>query len=395
MSNIKLNINSQFSTSFGTLKKILKNDAFRYRAHKLNKTYSPKLPPELAIQLTYRCNLRCHSCMQWSNNGFLNLKVKKEIVDLDLNIFQMVLYETRKEKSILHLWGGEPLFHNDWDEISKLIEKDKRQIVLNTNGLLIEEKIESLLKVGSDLILVISLDGNQEDNDKIRGKGTFNKIIQTIILLEDLKKRNLFKGRIIVNTVLNEQLALSLSEFVMKIDRFAVDKLILNFPWYISDIGISIMDKYFLENFDWLNIKNKKSSEFSWHYFQYSFPEGLIPMLKKQINEIQTNKLSMKLRIQPNIEPAEVLNITNCNYPPKYINNSFCLGTYNRASICADGNVSACPDFPEFVMGSLKSDNLINIWNSPDYLKLRTIRNNGMWPLPICFKCSLFSLNRI
>lgn len=378
---------------FNYFKKIIVSNAVRNRALRSNTNYAPKIPPEIALQVTYRCNLRCKSCMQWSTSGFLKCNEEKYGKDLDVNIIEKVIAETENEKSSLHLWGGEPLLHHEWEMISKLLEKDKRQIVLSTNSLLIEEKIDSLLRLGANLHIVISLDGQKEANDIIRGNGTYNKIIRNLIFLNKLKGKNIFPGSIIINTVLNEHLIPSLTKYVKQIEKFNINQLILNYPWYISKVGIEIMDNYFTENFPKTNSMNNKMK--SWHSFQYFIPDNHLLTLKKQLDQIQKSDIKTRLRIQPNIAPYEIKNIVNCNYPQKLIKDSYCLGTFSRMSICADGSVSACPDFPEFTVGDLSKESLKNIWNSDEYKKIREVRTNGMYPLPICFKCSLFSPNRI
>lgn len=394
MSDHKLPYRNLATFDFKHLKNVIQRDALRKRALKEKEHFVPRIPPEIALQITYRCNLRCRSCMQWSKIGFLRNCCSSNYLDLNPEIISRVLFETKEARSILHLWGGEPLIHREWEQVSAEFAKEKRDIVLNTNGVLIEEKLDSLLRLGSKLIFVISLDGNKKSNDYIRGTGTYEKVIRTIKNLTKIRERHLFKGKIIVNTVINESLIPHLSGFVDTINKLSPDQLILNYPWFISDIGCIIMDGYFRENFQWLNTTNK-NSQHSWHSFRFSIPDQSIPILSSQIKSIFQKKLKLKIRIQPNIRPEEILDLRGCNYRMGIHKQSWCLATYNRICVCADGNVSACPDFPEFVMGNLFNENLTGIWNGENYNKTREIRANGFWPLPVCFKCSLYSLNRI
>lgn len=293
--------------SFDYLKNVLRNDAFRVRAAKTGSFYLPPTPPEVALQLTYRCNLRCKSCMQWGKTGFLKLNSDVKYGDMDLKIIQKILDETKIEKSSLHLWGGEPLFHREWETISFLLEKDKRRITLNTNGILIKEKIDSLKRIGPDLDIVLSLDGRKEENDYIRGKGTFSKVIQNIDFLIRLKSNGFLQCKVIINTVLNEHLIPYLAEYVAKIASMNVDKLILSFPWYISDKGKTIMDNYFRENFKWLN----STSVPSWHSFRFSFSKEQVPRLKEQLAKIYDIKPKINIRLQPQMEPEYAFQIMN------------------------------------------------------------------------------------
>ena len=41
-----------------------------HRGRTTSPTYATKLPEEIGVQLTYRCNLRCDTCFQWNDQGF-------------------------------------------------------------------------------------------------------------------------------------------------------------------------------------------------------------------------------------------------------------------------------------------------------------------------------------
>jgi MoaA/NifB/PqqE/SkfB family radical SAM enzyme len=60
-----------------------------------------------------------------------------------------------------------------------------------TNGTLIDEQIIKRFKKQKNVVPMISLEGNQEETDKRRGEGTFNKLQQTMIRM---KKSGLFFG---------------------------------------------------------------------------------------------------------------------------------------------------------------------------------------------------------
>ncbi|MEJ2092236.1 MAG: hypothetical protein P8X65_08585 [Syntrophobacterales bacterium] len=78
----------------------MKSKAARMR--KQNSAYAAEIPQELGIQLTYRCNLRCKHCFQWNEKGFFKEETKSiSKMDLDLEIIEKALNETRKNKANL------------------------------------------------------------------------------------------------------------------------------------------------------------------------------------------------------------------------------------------------------------------------------------------------------
>ncbi len=76
--------------------------------------------------------------------------------------------------------GGEPLIRRDCMELLKLAhDRGVENIGVMTNGLLVPRRIEELARYAT--AVQIGMDGaDEETNDKIRGKGTFKKIIEAL-----------------------------------------------------------------------------------------------------------------------------------------------------------------------------------------------------------------------
>lgn len=84
----------------------------------------------------------------------------------------------------LYLTGGEPLVRKDIWQILKKAKENKIRVGLLTNGLLVSEKSIKKIK-GFVTEIGISIDGSSpETNDKIRGKGTFRKILKATVLIK-------------------------------------------------------------------------------------------------------------------------------------------------------------------------------------------------------------------
>src|SRR5581483_5178975 len=70
------------------------------------------LPDEISFKLTNRCNLRCHHCYQWGDDGHhLEMDAAERDGDLPIELVASVLEATRARGSNVFLWGGEPLFY--------------------------------------------------------------------------------------------------------------------------------------------------------------------------------------------------------------------------------------------------------------------------------------------
>lgn len=134
----------------------------------------------ITINITKKCNLRCKHCFirDYKSNDILNIKTFKKFVN---NVKEKQLISKKLNIAIL---GGEPLLKKQKVlEIAKFGHKMGFKVILSTNGLLIDTKFAKKAKE-HELEVQISLEGaSKKINDNIRGKGTFDKIVESLTIL--------------------------------------------------------------------------------------------------------------------------------------------------------------------------------------------------------------------
>jgi radical SAM protein with 4Fe4S-binding SPASM domain len=139
----------------------------------------------LQLHITDKCNLRCKHCYQKNYKpNELALKQAKNIVEQ----FETLLNRLGKEAKItghINLTGGEPLLSKNFFEIINEIKKINKNISIGilTNGTLIDEKTAKKIKMAGVSYIQVSLEGGKEQNDLIRGKGSFEKTLRAIKFL--------------------------------------------------------------------------------------------------------------------------------------------------------------------------------------------------------------------
>ena len=148
-----------------------------------------RLPSYFIFYPTSRCNLKCTHCFYHDS---LNKKFKELSLD-EIDKF------TKTMDPLLHLilTGGEPYIKKDLAEIARIFYHNTRLPILSipSNGWYLDKmdkQIRNILKWCPELILnqLISLDGLEEDHDRIRGiKGSFKKALEAIKLIKNLKKK--------------------------------------------------------------------------------------------------------------------------------------------------------------------------------------------------------------
>jgi sulfatase maturation enzyme AslB (radical SAM superfamily) len=141
----------------------------------------PTKPGKLWIYTNYDCNLRCSYCVAESSPTAPRRAISLDVVKR--------LVEEAKQAGIASVFftGGEPLI---LDEIFEMLAYSSRhlQTILLTNAMLLNNQRLRKLKeiINDNLIIQVSLDGGcAEHHDAYRGKGTWNKTIKGIELLQE------------------------------------------------------------------------------------------------------------------------------------------------------------------------------------------------------------------
>ncbi|ONI77173.1 radical SAM protein [Actinosynnema sp. ALI-1.44] len=355
--------------------------------------YAAPLPQEVSLQLTYKCNLRCTHCYQWNEQGFFrDFSVQRQRTELDVDVVEQVLRTTAPVRSKTFLWGGEPLMHTRFNEVAELLERYPRTVNMCTNGLLFKRKLDDLLRIGANLNLLISLDGLGEDHEALRGKGTFKRTMENIQLMLDLKRNGEFDGEISLSCMVSHVTVYTMYEFMEWAEELGVNTVYFQFPWFISPEVAQAMDKVYQESFAWL-APDTKTKQPTWHSYTYRLPEEQIPVLRESMARLASRPWRVRVRYQPQLAADEVEDFIRGTSRPAQHRNK-CLAVSNRMEVHADGAVSSCKFFPEFVVGNLYDTPVEDLWQSAEFREIREILSaNGM--MPVCSKCILLYLNGV
>jgi radical SAM protein with 4Fe4S-binding SPASM domain len=152
----------------------------------LNQIISAGLrPPKmLTLSITDGCNLQCLHCL-------LDCRDHKKTPPVPKNTLLGVIhaFAGMGGERIL-ITGGEPLTHPDWFEILAFAcgQHGLKEVCLQTNAtLLTRDKVSALVSLRfKGLSIQVSLDGAAaETHDHVRGKGSFEQILQGLRLLSD------------------------------------------------------------------------------------------------------------------------------------------------------------------------------------------------------------------
>lgn len=342
------------------------------------------LPDEVAFKLTNRCNLRCAHCYQWSDDGYhQDLDHAACNADLDIAVVAKVLDATRELGSNVFVWGGEPLVYRQWDAFVDLLVDHRRWTSICTNGVLIERRIESLLRISDRLEMFIALDGFETEHEALRGKGSFTRAHRGLRCLVEERARGRFLGEITVNCVYQDSMVGQLFDFVVYLEEQGVDAVYLSLPWHISAETARLMDDYVATNLPEVTVRGKGS----WHSYTFTLSPGVLRDLRKELARIDAADWRIKVRYNPKVEDAELDEFVQGSHRPAG-GKSRCLAVRTRMEIFPSGHAGSCHLFPEFVMGDLSRLEVAEVWHGETYERMREVVSQcGL--MPVCAKCNL------
>ena len=141
----------------------------------------------IQFHLTNICNLRCKHCYQECYSGRF----------ISFDDFCLIIKKTQQFFSSigdplhsLALTGGEPLTVPGFSKYLLYAGSVFSKVLLMTNGILLSpELLSSFQNCKSLRAIQVSLEGPEEINDSIRGKGTYKQIRQSIKFIKDVGLR--------------------------------------------------------------------------------------------------------------------------------------------------------------------------------------------------------------
>lgn len=347
---------------------------------------TPKL---IYLQLTEACNLRCKMCYEWGDSG--TYKSKKECHVLEIQAIKRIVDECKSVRPTYWLYGGEPLLYPHLEEALKYIKDNEGTIEIDTNGVLLKDKAEILVKNAVSMIHV-SLDGPEKINDYQRGPGSYQHAIEGIAEISRLKRKyNQTAPKISIGTTITAANYRYLVDFYGELDLNSIQHVSLELQAFITDEEIRKYEQFLRTNFniesvDYINGYKRDVCDF----------KGVDPaVIESEVNKIE--ELCRAHNIEINKYP-KILSQRNCDH---YFRGEKSLleGIHERCvfpwvyvEITARGLVAPCHSFYDLTFGSIYEESLLGIWRGDSYKKFRSLcRHNSV---PNCYACCLFYHNR-
>lgn len=129
---------------------------------------------QIYVLLTDKCNLKCSMCIRGRQEG----------IDLDFDTLRDSCWIDELKQHDVVLTGGEPTLNKRFLEILEFFCEKANTVTVTTNGTISDYIKPEILK--DNLYFQISIDGDRNMHDFIRGMGMYDRSLKMIKRLDDL-----------------------------------------------------------------------------------------------------------------------------------------------------------------------------------------------------------------
>jgi radical SAM protein with 4Fe4S-binding SPASM domain len=169
-------------------------------------------PARVYFELTRHCNLACRTCFNNSHQPLHDELTTLEILGIVAQLDQLGTFEIR-------FTGGEPTMHPDFREIVTFAQERGLYVSLGTNGVY-SAQVRSWIYESGVNWFIVSLDGTEEVNDRVRGRGTYRQVVRT---LDELARRPHVRVRL--NMVVGRHNVHTIESLARLADEYGVESL--------------------------------------------------------------------------------------------------------------------------------------------------------------------------
>lgn len=339
-------------------------------------------PVIIQILVTERCNLFCKMCNQWGERGYYSSH-KDAVGDAPIEKLITFLQSIESSNFLLSIHGGEPFCYKHMDELLDYVIETERDTVFTTNATLLNRYVPKLGRL-KNAMYIVSIDGDQDTNDRIRGKGIFQRVKDN---LANLKKSCLEESGLMPLLSMN----FCISEYIVSSDIIRAYKaarelglLNINYGlrWYVTDLAGRDYERQLREEF-------QVSVSDCWKALRGDFSSFEAKGIARAISRVK-NKFSFRLRLPyVSIIPREATNAGDIER--HFLEHSYsfgrekCLFPFYFVRVHSNGDVIFCPGYRDIIVGNAFCDDFQKVINSDIARKFRKFCLHNRFS--ICSKC--------
>lgn len=343
---------------------------------------------QVSLRITDRCNLRCHTCGQWGDSGYLReadpAALRRDEVSPDRYRALFGDVVAHGHRPVIYFWGGEPMLYEGLVPLVESATSLGLPVSIATNGTRVAAAADAFVRARM-FLLQISIDGHTAAlHDAVRpalGRSRNFADIETALAAVGDARRSARRGLPIVAalTVISQANVDHLAD-IYDTFRDRVDLFVFYLAWWIDEAHADAHDHAFVHRFG-QPAPLVRSWVGGWKPTDY-------PALARQIAALHARSRGLAappVMVMPSLRDATALETYYTNHEERF-GFDRCISIYQLVEINSNGDVSPCRDYHDYVAGNVKETTISEIWNSERYRVFRrSIHAEGL--LPACSRC--------
>ena len=375
-------------TSYTFIKYQIAKESFNWR-HPLGAKHGRGDAVQLvSLRITDMCNLRCHSCGQWGDNGYLLGKSLKELKQREVPVesYKRLVDQIVDAgwSPLWYIWGGEPMLYPGLIELLYYIKERGMPISLVTNATNVARRADDILDTCK--ILYLSVDGPNAEIHNTQRPGVsenydnFKDVKAALETISEEKKRRNQKFPYVVPlsciTQYNIDDVVDLYGFT---SQYA-DTQIFYLTWWIDSQSAKEHSVDFERRFGF-----KPQTHFGWIGTWKDFDHGVILDKFEEMENISRTQGRCPPMMMPKLNTRDDINRYYTDHSDAFGYNQ-CVSIFMTLEIDSNGDVSLCRDYHDYIIGNITTDAVTDIWNNEAAVKFRrSISTEGI--MPVCRRC--------
>ncbi len=343
---------------------------------------------QLSIRITDVCNLRCHTCGQWGDAGFLHGQDLKELKSREVTPerYLEVLRDlaAHGHRPLVYLWGGEPMLYEGTLDIIEGASDLGLPVAIATNSTKVAGAAARLVAAPM-FLLQISIDGHCAAlHNQIRpARGDRDNFSEIEAALREVRREQAARGTnlplIASLTVISRENVRHLGD-IYETFRDRVDLFVFYLSWWIDEARARAHEEDFERRFGFKPIR-PRGWVGGWKPDDYA-------ELNRQLEDLLARSRSWSappVTLIPPITGVANLKEYYTNHA-NFFGYEQCISIFQAVEVNANGDLSPCRDYHDYVVGNLKEATITELWNSPAYRKFRkSLATEGL--MPVCSRC--------
>ena len=340
-----------------------------------------KLSSPAVVQFipTEACNLRCPFCNQWGDAGYFRAGARK-VESMDAGSMTSLIRRLSPRDSLISVHGGEPFAYKQVDSLLDALAERDFDVLITTNGTLMKSHLPSLARI-RNLAFVLSVDGDEQTHDRVRGAGTFRQIAEGLHDLFALRRElGLPLPLVIMSTVVSEWTTDVIDKAYDTAAALGVFIVNYNLRYFMPESAGLAYEKH---------LRKEMGVKSSGAWRGWVVPGHEKNDYREPVERLR--RLLAKHRFRPPYVvtgPSHLRGKDLDEWFSDYLNtfgNESCFMPFYWARIHANGDLIFCPGHPDVIAGNAFRDGFMESFNSEVAVRFRQyILLNR---LPICNRC--------